>query len=95
MISQREARDQQPPYQFYMTLGCHLCEEAARLLQPLVPVDGITVEEIDIARSDALVAEYGNRIPVLRRSDDGRELDWPFTVDDVLRLTRPSDVSSP
>lgn len=95
MISHEESRSQQPPYQFYMTLGCHLCEEAARLLHPVLPVDGITVQEIDIARSDALVAEYGIRIPVLRRCDDGRELQWPFSVDDVLRLTRPSDDSCP
>ena len=27
---------------------------------------------------DALEARYGARVPVLRDSADGRELDWPF-----------------
>ena len=51
-----------------------------------LPVDGITVQEIDIAHDDGLMAEYGCRIPVLRRLGDGAELDWPFSTDDVLRL---------
>lgn len=42
----------------------------------------------DIALDDALVSAYGERIPVLRRNSDGRELGWPFSLLDVLRLSR-------
>lgn len=72
-----------PPYDFYTTLGCHLCEEAARVLHEILPVDGVTVREVDIAHDDALMAQYGHCIPVLRRHEDGRELHWPFAVGDV------------
>lgn len=73
----------QPAYAFYTTLGCHLCEEAARVLQEILPVDGVTVQEIDIAHSEALMAQYGHCIPVLKRHADGHELHWPFTIGDV------------
>ncbi len=39
---------------------------------------------VDIAEDDMLIAEYGERIPVLRRGD--RELGWPFGLLDVSAL---------
>ena len=35
-------------------------------------------EKIDIADDDALIEQYGVRIPVLRRLSDNAELGWPF-----------------
>jgi hypothetical protein len=64
-------------YQLYGTLGCHLCELAEAVLLPFVG-QGLLVELVDIAESEALVERYGLRIPVLRRSDSGAELNWPF-----------------
>ncbi|MCU5786865.1 hypothetical protein B27N_01868 [Alcanivorax marinus] len=39
---------------------------------------------VDIAEDDTLIAEYGERIPVLRRGE--RELGWPFGLLDVSAL---------
>lgn len=39
---------------------------------------------VDIAEDDALVASYGERIPVLRAGD--AELCWPFSLLDVMRF---------
>ena len=62
----------------YTTLGCHLCDQARDLLLTVNP-------EIDIHAVDiALIAEYGERIPVLRHGD--RELAWPFGLLDIQAL---------
>ena len=62
----------------YTTLGCHLCEQALELLEPLVGDSSFRLESIDIAESDELMERYGIRIPVLRRPDIDKELGWPF-----------------
>ncbi|GHC31447.1 glutaredoxin family protein [Aidingimonas halophila] len=66
----------------YTTLGCHLCErleaEFARLSD-----DPVTLERVDIADDDELLARYGERIPVLADMN-GHELDRGF---DPERLT--------
>lgn len=87
MVEQPGGGGQPPRYEFLVTLHCHLCEEAARVLSDVLPVDGITVLETDIAHSDSLVAQYGERIPVLRRLADGAELHWPFSQPDVRAFT--------
>lgn len=61
------------------TLGCHLCERAEQLVLQAWPQ--ATLVRIDIAEDDALIADYGERIPVLRYQ--GRELAWPFGLLDV------------
>ena len=66
----------------YGTEGCHLCEDAQAVLTDI----GLTWQGIDIADDDALLTRYEIRIPVLARQDNGAELNWPFTRDDVLRL---------
>jgi hypothetical protein len=69
---------------FYTTSDCHLCELAEELMTQ-TPIDPpVPVDVVDIAQSEALVARYGNRIPVLRRADNDTELDWPFTQEQVL-----------
>ncbi|ROT99247.1 glutaredoxin family protein [Marinobacter sp. R17] len=69
---------------FYITDNCQLCELAETLLVQTPMDPPIPVDVVDIAQSTELVARYGERIPVLRRADNGRELDWPFTRDDLM-----------
>lgn len=69
---------------FYTTSRCHLCELAESLLVNTPMPEPIPVDVVDIAQSEELVERYGTRIPVLRRSDSGAELDWPFTREDLL-----------
>lgn len=71
--------------QLYGTQGCHLCDEAELLLQKAAAARRIEWRYVDIALDDALVASYGERIPVLL-ADDGRELGWPFSLLDILKF---------
>jgi hypothetical protein len=41
---------------------------------------------VEITDDAELLERYGIRIPVLRRWDTGRELDWPFDAAAVRRL---------
>ncbi len=68
--------------ELFGTLGCHLCEEAELLLQPFV-AQGLAVELFDIIDSPQWLERYALSIPVLRRTDNARELNWPFTVEEV------------
>lgn len=49
----------------YTKSGCHLCHEAAVLLDRLSVEYDFTVQEIDITQDTALQAEYGDSIPVV------------------------------
>jgi hypothetical protein len=62
----------------YTTVGCHLCEQALVLIEPLATDFSFQLEAVDIADSDKLIERYGIRIPVLRRPDIDKELGWPF-----------------
>ena len=77
----------EPTLTLYGTPGCHLCDVAEALLAPLVSARGLSVQYIDIALDDALVARYGELIPVLR-SSTGDELRWPFSLLDALKLVQ-------
>lgn len=72
----------------YGTVGCHLCDEAKALIQGLLEHEGWCLIECDIAEQDGLYDRYCMRIPVLRRHDDCRELDWPFDAEQVRRFLR-------
>lgn len=69
----------------YGTTGCHLCDQAEALLRQAAAARALEWRYVDIALDEALVARYGTRIPVLQ-VDDGRELGWPFSLLDILRL---------
>ena len=73
---------------FFTTLGCHLCEEAERMLSAVASSQSFTlaVDSIDIADDEALVEKYGIRIPVLKRARDGEELGWPFGEEQLARF---------
>lgn len=74
-----------PTLTLYGTRGCHLCDVAEGLLAQAAGARAVDWVYCDIALDDVLVTRYGERIPVLRH-DDGRELGWPFSLLDVLRL---------
>ncbi|HDZ55114.1 MAG TPA: glutaredoxin family protein [Pseudomonas xinjiangensis] len=67
----------------FATSACHLCEEAASLLKPLAG-NGVQVHEVDIIDSQTLLERYQLRIPVLKRDDNGAELDWPFDMQQLI-----------
>ena len=81
-----------PIFYLYTTLGCHLCNDAQEVIDDLhrqllmhfkSDLEGegsriFLLEKIDIAFDDALVEEFGTRIPVLLCSDRKRQLEWPF-----------------
>lgn len=66
----------------YTTGGCHLCERAQTLVRRCA---NTSVELVEIADDAELLERYGIRIPVLRRSDTGQELDWPFDEEAIDR----------
>ena len=68
----------------YSKPGCHLCEEALRVLTHHQAQTPFTLEEINIQNDPALLAEYGEQIPVVLLN--GKFL-FEYTVDqDRLRL---------
>ncbi len=69
-------------YLLYGTSHCHLCEQARALLAQR----GVSATHIDIAEDDTLLERYGVRIPVLFRTADGAELDWPFDTEQIGRF---------
>lgn len=54
---------------------CHLCDLA---LEVLAEVRAPDFESVFIDEETALEQRYGYRVPVLRQTDSGREIDWPF-----------------
>jgi glutaredoxin len=68
----------------YGTEFCHLCDDAAVVLTEI----GIAADYIDITDDDALLENYGTRIPVLQRRDTGAELGWPFDANKVLNFLK-------
>jgi len=64
------------------TSACHLCDEAEAILHHA----GINISKLDILDEDKLFDKYSLRIPVLKRFDNGEELDWPFDTASVLRF---------
>lgn len=61
------------------TLGCHLCDQALELVNRATPQ--LQVVLVDIAEEDAMIEQYGELIPVLRKGQ--QELRWPFSLLDV------------
>jgi hypothetical protein len=71
------------PLVLLSTDHCTLCERALDLLLSMPELRGRQLRVIDVATDDALLARYGERVPVLRCGD--RELGWPFAAADVAR----------
>lgn len=62
----------------YSTSACHLCDQALQVIDSVLNPEYFEKTVIDIAESDALIEQYGTRIPVLRIPSTGDELGWPF-----------------
>ena len=67
-------------YHLYQRDDCHLCDQALALL---AQVRFPEPRSVFIDGDAGLEARYGARVPVLRDTVSGRELDWPF---DAARL---------
>jgi glutaredoxin len=59
----------------YFTDGCHLCDDAQRLLQQT----SVSYSKVDIIDDPQLVSLYGYSIPVIQ-SDNGNTINWPFDL---------------
>ena len=45
--------------------GCHLCDDAKAVMQPVLKEFGATLREVDVDSDEALRAEHGLDIPVV------------------------------
>jgi glutaredoxin len=64
----------------YTRAGCHLCEEAERVLRQEQAASPFRLELVDIDRDPELARRYGVRVPVLAL--DGEDLfDYEVPVD--------------
>ena len=62
-------------YVLYQRDYCHLCDQALAVMAEARAPD---FDSLWVDDDEALEERYGTRVPVLRDSHDGRELDWPF-----------------
>ena len=68
----------------YTRRGCHLCEEAERVLRREQAVTPFRLELVDIDRDPELARRYGVRVPVV--AVDGRDLFEYEVPADLLRV---------
>ena len=71
----------------YQRDECHLCDLAIDVLAQARAPD---FSSVFIDNDNALEAKYGERVPVLREEESGRELDWPFDAPAVRRFIQPA-----
>lgn len=62
----------------YSRTGCHLCDVARDVIQSVRATQPFAFQEVDIETDDALLRDYGVRIPVV--AVDGEEL-FEISVD--------------
>jgi len=67
----------------YARPGCHLCDDARGVIEAARAEVAFTFQEVDIESDDALVRDYGLRIPVV--AVDGDEL-FEISVDETALL---------
>ena len=68
----------------YSTSACHLCDQALEVIDTVLDLQYFDKKIIDIAESDALIEEYGTRIPVLKFARTNEELGWPFGAEELV-----------
>ncbi|MEO7909378.1 MAG: glutaredoxin family protein [Roseiflexaceae bacterium] len=78
-------RDTQLQVFFYSRPGCHLCDDAAELLEQLAQRIPITVVEINILADMDLYERYKHSIPVIALAG-GPTLAAPIRADELERL---------
>ncbi len=67
----------------YGTVGCHLCDDAQSIVAEVLEANPaianiVNLNYADISESDRMMADYAERIPVLRHNKSENELNWPF-----------------
>jgi glutaredoxin len=67
----------------YTRVGCHLCQEAERVLRAEQATAGFSLELVDIDRDPGLVGRDGVRVPVV--AVDGQDLFEYEVPVDLLR----------
>jgi glutaredoxin len=67
----------------YTRVGCHLCEEAEKVLRQEQAAAGFGLDLVDIDRDPELARRYGVRVPVV--AVDGQELFEYEVPVDLLR----------
>jgi glutaredoxin len=68
----------------YTRVGCHLCEEAERVLREERAATPFHLELVDIDRDPELVRRYGVRVPVV--AVDGEDVFEYEVPPDLLRV---------
>jgi glutaredoxin len=63
--------------------GCHLCDDARRVIETVCAEAGTSYDEVDITTSEELMAAYGEQIPVT--FVDGKQHDFWRVDPDRLR----------
>ncbi|MFT3763472.1 MAG: glutaredoxin family protein [Pseudoxanthomonas sp.] len=64
----------------YQRDDCHLCDLA---LDALARAKAGEFDSVFIDGDDELEAGYGVRVPVLKETASGAELDWPFDAERI------------
>jgi thioredoxin-like negative regulator of GroEL len=72
-----------PVVTLYTRVGCHLCEEAERVLEAERAAGPFRLELVDVDRDPELARRYGVRVPVV--AVDGAELFEYEVPADLLR----------
>ena len=74
----------------YSKPGCHLCDRAKTVLERVRAKVPFRLETVDISQDPALLARYGQDIPVILL--DGQEIARHFVREQLMleRLTQPS-----
>lgn len=65
---------------------CELCETALSLIYASIPAGSYQLQKTDVTTSLELKKTYGLRIPVLKNTTTGTELDWPFDESQLLEF---------
>lgn len=55
---------------FLTRSGCHLCDDARKVLDSITEDIGLQVNEVDIDTDDELVKQWGLRVPVVLATHD-------------------------
>jgi len=63
----------------YTLIGCHLCDQVAGMLRDM----GVGYRPVEIDTDPELEEKYDIHIPVLYLPENGRELFYPFSADQV------------
>ena len=64
-LFRRPVAGRPPALRLLSRSGCHLCDEMRAVVIPLIERLGGSLETVDVDSDPALVARWGNEIPVL------------------------------